>query len=60
MLIDMDRALTRMRDAGVEYSLHSETHLDMFIDACQHCMGVLSSMWLELADRVDSDYRRRK
>jgi hypothetical protein len=60
MLLEMQSAVNRVVAVTEEYYKYGNILLDNFIDACAHCMGVLCSLWRELADFVDANIRKRK
>lgn len=60
MVQDMKSALERVCVVNEEYDKHGKEHLDWLIDVYAHCMGIVTSLWLELFDHVEKKFLHGK
>lgn len=56
MAMDVKFAVRRVCATNEEYAHYAESHLDTLIDVYADCMGVVSSLWLELCELVHSKF----
>jgi hypothetical protein len=55
VVLDVKSAVNNVCSASAEYDKHGDALLDNLIDACTHCMCVLSSLLREVAGLVDAN-----